>query len=718
MRKLAIFAGVFAGATAFYVYLWQDIRVLYIAGGCLLLSAVFQWMKRPAWCIVFLALAAGLIWCRGYDQIWLAPLQKLDGTEQVLTMEVRESVMDERYGWVQIRVQGRNYDAILYGKLGEVTPGDRLIGPVRAELDQEATYLRRKGAALKLYADQSLTVERGEPPLPVQVRLWVQEKIDTLYTGENAGLLQALLTGDQSGITEAVRTELSVAGLSHAMAVSGMHVSMLMTMLAFCCGGNPRLTAILGIPMACFFTLMTGASPSSCRAAVMQILLLSAPLFHRERDSLTSLGLAGMVLLLENPWVISNVSFQLSFSAVAGLLLLAQPIQQRLLSLWKSPGRLARFLSTSLAASLGATAFTLPFTVYYFDLVSLVAVVSNLLCLWAVTGAFMLGLLSCFLPIAHIPVKILTDWILLVCRLMGKFPYGAVYPQNLPLMVWAICAYGAVYWLLLGRKRKPAVPVLALSVAFVICAFWGRFGNPDPAYRVLDVGQGQCTLLEAGALTAVMDCGGEDPEQAGNLLVQTLHSQGKAQVDVLILTHYDADHAGGAIQFLRRVKAGLVILPDIPDDTGMREAIEESAREAGSQVLAVTDQMEVTFSGGKLTVYPPLSMENDNNMGICVLATVAEYDILVTGDVDHFVELQLLAAYDLPQVEILVAGHHGAETSTSQALLDTVRPKAVVISVGQDNSYGHPDPQTLLRIQKSGAKVYRTDQQGTLIFHP
>ena len=718
MRKLAVFAAAFAAAVAFYVYIWQSVRVLFLAGGLLLLSAAAGFLKLRRLCIICLGLSAALIWCRAYDQLLLSPLRQMDGTQQVMTVMLQEKTGGKNYAAVTLPNLSRNCKAILYGTLPDAVPGDFLTGLVEIEIIEEESYLQSRELVIKLYAQEDLRLQQKTVPKPLAVRFWMQERIAHLYDGETAGLLRALLTGDQSGLSDSLRSKLSVAGLSHAVAVSGMHVAMLMTMVAFCCGKNPRLTALIGIPMAVFFALMTGASPSSCRAAVMQIFLLAAPLLRRERDSLTSLGSAALVLLLQNPWVISSLSFQLSFAAVAGLLMLATPIQNRLLSLWKKPGKAVRFAASSVAACLGATAFTLPLTVYYFGLISLSAVAVNLLTLWAVTGMFVLGLVSCVLPLASVPAGLLADFVLNVCSRTAAFPYAAAYPQNLPLMLWAVCAYGVIYWLLLGRKRNVYIPLGVLTAAFLGCILWGRWnlsGQP-PVYRILDVGQGQCTLLETQSFTAVIDCGSGDPAAAADQLIQTLHSGGKTKIDVLLLTHYDEDHAGGAMQLLDRVKTAVVMIPDVPDESGMRKSIETAAELAGSRLLAVSTLTEVTFTGGKLTVYPPISRENNNNMGISVLATAAEYDILVTGDLDRFSEMKLLAAYALPQVELLVAGHHGAKTSTSQTLLDMVRPAAVAVSVGADNPYGHPAEETLERIGASGAQIYRTDEQGTLVF--
>ena len=181
----------------------------------------------------------------------------------------------------------------------------------------------------------------------------------------------------------------------------------------------------------------------------------------------------------------------------------------------------------------------------------------------------------------------------------------------------------------------------------------------------------------------------------------------------MILTHYDADHCGGAVHFLDRVRVDSIFLPGTADESGVRAALEA----ADGDVFVVEELVEIAFPGGGITLYPPILKENDNNGGICVLATAEEYDILVTGDLDRFAEMRLLSRYALPDVDLLVAGHHGSKDSTSQILLDTVCPETVVISVGE-NTYGHPAAETLTRIEAIGAELLRTDEMGNITVTP
>lgn len=730
MRKLVLFAAGFTMAAALYVYLICDARILWLGGICLLLSPICLFLGLRRCSAVFLGVLFGVIWCFGYSQVRLGPAERAYGTEQIVEAEVLSRPVATRYGSsakVEIILEGRHYQAILYGEddLLAASPGDTVgcnvqVGPALSDEKDRYFYHQADGTMLLLQAKSDLEIEPGEPKWYVALQLWFQSRIYVLYDEESAPLLSALLTGDQSGLSFALRNELAITGLSHAVAVSGLHVAVLVSALALLFGYNPRLTALFGIPLSVAFVLMTGASASACRSAVMQIVMLTAPMVRRENDSWTDLALAACLLLMENPWAITGVGFQLSFAAVAGLLVFSSPLQKRLLALRKKPGRIWRAMVSGISACLSATVATLPLVVYYFGVVSLSAVITNLLVLPAMNVMLVLGLGTCLLgslgAVLAIPVALLTKYVLFVVEHAAKFPFAAAFSQNLPLMLWAVCAYGLLVFLIL-RKRKTSlwVPVI-MTGAFLSCILWGswNFGHDAPVYRVLDVGQGQCIILETGELTAVIDCGGSSPEKVGEQAARTLNSAGKTHVEILALTHYDTDHAGGAAQFLRRIRTDLVLLPNVADGSGLRQEIEAAAWETGAQVLLITELVKVNFSGGSFTVYPALSPENEKNAGICILATVEEYDMLITGDLNQQAELRLLSRYRLPQVEVLVAGHHGAKNSTGLTLLKTVQPKLVIVSADKDNPYGHPAKETLDRVKLVGAEVIMTGQAGDI----
>ena len=211
----------------------------------------------------------------------------------------------------------------------------------------------------------------------------------------------------------------------------------------------------------------------------------------------------------------------------------------------------------------------------------------------------------------------------------------------------------------------------------------------------------------------MIDCGGST-WNAGEDAARSLQSYGEYRIEALILTHYDADHAGGAAQLIERQRVERVLLPRGVEASDLKETILAKAAERGTEVIFVDEDLLLSFDGGELRVFAPLSDKDSNDSGISVLASAREYDMLITGDMTAKTELRLLTEKDIPQTELLVAGHHGARTSTSLALLSGVRPQTVLISVGEDNAYGHPSPQTLARIDAAGAEVYRTDMCGTI----
>ena len=219
-------------------------------------------------------------------------------------------------------------------------------------------------------------------------------------------------------------------------------------------------------------------------------------------------------------------------------------------------------------------------------------------------------------------------------------------------------------------------------------------------------------LLQSGGLTAVVDCGGSYPEDAGEQLARRLLIQGKTQVDFLILTHYDSDHSGGVEQLLSRMEVGMLLAPDIEDKSGNREAVLSAAERAGTAVRLVTQDTEITFPDGTLRIFAPVG-SGTNNGGISALMSVEEYDILITGDMDAQTEQLLAVRQELHDIEVLIAGHHGSRNSTGKALLQTISPELVVVSAGE-NSYGHPAPATLARIQAAGAEMLCTDECGDI----
>ena len=213
----------------------------------------------------------------------------------------------------------------------------------------------------------------------------------------------------------------------------------------------------------------------------------------------------------------------------------------------------------------------------------------------------------------------------------------------------------------------------------------------------------------------LVDCGGSGPEDPGDTAADYLQSLGLTRLDTLILTHFHADHAGGVPQLLARLEVDTLVLPAVTPEDPLRLEIEAAAQASGAELLWVTEPMELTLGGARLRVFAPLGAGSANEEGLSVLCSSGDFDVLMTGDMDGTIERRLVKYGDLPDIELLVAGHHGSKYATSEDLLLAVQPEYAVISVGY-NRYGHPAPEVLERLAAAGCEIYRTDWSGTLTF--
>ena len=231
----------------------------------------------------------------------------------------------------------------------------------------------------------------------------------------------------------------------------------------------------------------------------------------------------------------------------------------------------------------------------------------------------------------------------------------------------------------------------------------------------VDVGQGQSIVLKSGTHFAVVDCGsGNSWRDAGCDTADMLLSMGCRSVERVLLTHFDDDHINGFAHLLTRIGVETLTVPETPENRAAQTEILALAAQYGVAVEVAAEQTILPFGNVELTVFPPLGTSGSNELGLSVLASAGEGDFLITGDMDAKTETKLVETYDLPDIEVLLVGHHGSKYSTGTTLLESVTPEAGVISVG-DNSYGHPTEEALLRLTDAGMTVYRTDMQGNIL---
>ena len=745
MRRLCLFSGGFAIAAALYLFLLHDapgVLLAALAAVCALLFLLRRPLARRA-AVCVLGLLAGLAWCRGYEALFLRPFEALSGKTAVFSAQALAAPQETSYGRsvsARLALDGKSCTAVLYFDEadGEILPGSRLSGTAKLTTAQEKhargnDYDLSRGVFLTASCRGPLHTEPGQASVwlaPAMLAERLRAAIRAAFQSDTAGFIQALLLGDKTGLSYEDKNDLAIAGIYHAVAVSGMHISILLGMILLLCGGNHRLAAALGLPAAAFFIVMTGAPASAVRAGVMQALVLCAPLVRRENDPPTTICAALLVLLAQNPWALLNVGLQLSFASTAGIVFFAGGLyrslsENRLLSRLLRPknvlSSLLRAMLTALCCTISSMVFALPITALQFGTVSLAAPVVNVLALWMLSIVFCGGLLTALLALALPAAAGVCAWalswpvrlVLLIVRGAAKLPFAALYLENGYLIAAAVFLYGLALLLALRPRAVRFWQAAAAALLVTACCMGlscADYALPDASFSMLDVGQGQCLVSRRGKSVSVIDCGGQE-DASGETAARFLLARGVTQVDRLILTHDDADHCNGVRQLLRRVRVKTLYVPELSPENGLRTKLLFAAAQAGTEIRFVTDDLTLPDC---IRIFAPTGSAEEPNAGLCVLAACEKYDILMTGDLSEQAEYRLLSTHDLPHAAVLVAGHHGAAASTSEALLRAVKPKAVLISVGADNRFGHPADETLRRIAKAGAAVYRTDLSGTI----
>lgn len=743
MRKLATFAAAFSVGIFLGQYLLPESCLLPGALACLVLGGLGWLLLRAAghWRLRTLLLCLGAAAALGYHALYIqlvqAPMLAWADTERTAMMTLCDTPRETDWG-ARVTVELADFSrgkAVYYGdkELLSLSPGQTVTDTVSFQnaariRDDDVTSFTSKGVFLLAYSRGTAVYGPGTMDSP---RWWpqrvggaVRTVIRSLFSGDTAGFLTAVLTGDTTLISEEGKSALSQAGLYHILAVSGMHCGYLLAIIALMTGRHRRrLLALLAMGVLWFYALLTGGSPSVIRACVMLSFLLLAPLFRRDSDPPTALFAALFLILLANPFAAASISLQLSFSAMAGMLWLT-PRLYRLLTGGKGRGRMVRFLASSFSATMGALVFTVPLSGYYFGTLVLLSPLSNLLCLWAAGIVFFLGLLltamgAVCLPLAGLlsPVLSLAAGYILACaRVLSRIPYHAVYFANPYLKYWLVYVYllFALVWFF-GRKnrRKYGLAAVLAAVTLAVTVKLGELRYQSGLdVMVLDVGQGQCVLLKSGDCFALVDCGsGNSWYDAGDIAAAELRTMGCDTLDYLVLTHYDTDHVSGVESLLSRMEVETMLLSPLEDDSGIQKEILSLAGRYATPTRMVRRQGHLTFGEATLTVYPPVGEKTDNERGLSLYATAGTEGVFIPGDMSQKTEKALLDAYRILPADVLVAGHHGAKNATGEALLDVLQPEIACISVGS-NSYGHPTEEVLERLAAHGCAVYRTDQQG------
>jgi len=556
------------------------------------------------------------------------------------------------------------------------------------------TVVRGDPVAGIINARHVAVVARSSSPLFVagnQLRARVASGLEGHRGDPDAALLAGFLIGDTSDLDSADAEALRRAGLTHYVAVSGSNVALFLAawwLVAAPFAWNPRLRAGIGLVGLAVFVVVTRWEPSVVRAATMAGLVLGARIAGFPLDAWAALGGAVTLLLLVSGDLAVNVGFQLSVAATAGVLVGAGMFSRRR----------PRWLWATLGATMAAQAAVVPLLMSHFGGVPLLAPVANLLAAPLVTLSTAIG-----------GVGVLTGLDVLVS--MGLQAAGAVLAiahaaAGWPQLGWAGVGMVGVLALMVSRRATRAVALSAMILAGATLAM--PAGPPAvPTMTALDVGQGDAVLLQdPGGWTMLVD-GGRDPQ----VLSRALQDHGVRRIHVLVATHGDFDHVGGFVGLFDRVEVGRLWVPDQPD---LGDVLPELVLEAAERGIPVVRRRAGTMErigSFELTVLGPRRRYAEPNNGSIVLwVTVEGSTVLLPGDIGAVAQGEL----ETVRPDVMLIPHHGSST-TDLDWLAANAPALAVISVGRDNTYGHPAPEVLQVLEDGGVPVWLTSEHGDIV---
>lgn len=648
---------------------------------------------------------------------------------------VTRFALDSEDGRVMVEAPSREAERLVPGT------GVDLNGQLGWPADWLAGDLERRGIRMVLRSDRirlNGNLRGGVAGLVDRLRNRAFAALAVATPEREAALARGFVLGDDSDIDERTVEDFRRSGLSHLLAVSGQNV-VLLGLLAipilslFGVGPRARLVAIAALIL--IYVPLAGGGPSIQRAGVMGIAGLVAVAATSAPSRIYALCLAAAVTLGLNPRVSADIGWQLSFAAVIGIMLLARPLQIRLAPFIGTSGW-QRALAEGAAVTLAATISTAPLVVFHFERLPVGTVAANLLAMPAVAPAMWTGMVSVafgqiskFLAVpANLAGSVFLAWIAQVAEWFGRPVWAELEvsiddPLTLGIVVAIVCAIvvaGLRFW---HPARSPVRPgawlPVASALALCLILLLSGAGNdrrpldqPPPGgarVEVLDIGQGDATLIRPWNADPVLIDGGPP----GGDLEGALESAGVERLAAVLLTHPDLDHYGGLFDVFGPTPVDRFLF-----DKATRELV-SVARQSGASLERISAGEVIRTGNIRLEVlWPPASSgsvyrtgdETDKNLrSIVVLLEWRGFRMLLTGDAEAEA-----VPMDPGPVDVLKVPHHGSEDTGLPSFLDEISPRLAVISVGADNTYGHPVPEVLGELEESGVQTLRTDERGTV----
>ena len=572
------------------------------------------------------------------------------------------------------------------------------------------------------------------------------------------GIIGAIILGDKTDLDSDIKELYSVSGIAHILAISGLHISFIGMAIYRLLRRRFRFlfSAAVSIPVVLSFGIMSGFGISTIRAIIMFILKIIGEVLGRKYDAITAISLAGLVLLVQNPFVVCNSGFQMSFGAIIAIVLIL-PIVEEILN---TDNKIIKVLSANFTISLVMNPilawnyYELPTFSFLLNIV--VVPLMSVVIVSSIVGIFCSCIMFGFGKVVIFPGCGILELYTFLCNIINKSSVTSIVvgqPKVTIIIVYYAILLVVLYGLknirtkytraekerniikketglVLEKKAKKERRIKGQNVKLRLACIVGFlllncliYYIPNPGFYItfINVGQGDGILIHGDNGTKVMVDGGSTSEKqvAKNCIVPYLKAEGIGTIDYSIITHTDKDHISGILEILEnnnsnRIRIKNLVMPDInmKDDT-YNELIEK-AKLKKINVLYIKKGDTLSLGKTKIKcIYPETTTTASDKNDYCTVLSVKNKTskILLTGDISKEIEEKIKDDIE-ENYTVLKVAHHGSNYSSSEKFLKKVNPKYSIISVGKNNSYGHPGNETMERLRKQGGVIYRTDEKG------
>lgn len=600
-----------------------------------------------------------------------------------------------------------------------------------------------------------------------ELRMEIIERLEKLCSDNNGifsiinnknGIIGAIILGDKTDLDSDIKELYSVSGIAHILAISGLHISFIGMAIYRLLRRRFRFlfSAAVSIPVVLSFGIMSGFGISTIRAIIMFILKIIGEVLGRKYDAITAISLAGLVLLVQNPFVVCNSGFQMSFGAIIAIVLIL-PIVEEILN---TDNKIIKVISANFTISLimnpilAWNYYELPTFSFLLNIV--VVPLMSVVIVSSIAGIFCSCIMFGFGKVVIFPGCGILELYTFLCNIINKSSVASIVVGQ-PKVTIIIVYYAILLVVLFGlknirtkytraekerniikretglvleKKAKKERRIKGQNVKLRLACIVGFlllncliYYIPNPGFYItfISVGQGDGILIHGDNGTKVMVDGGSTSEKqvAKNCIVPYLKAEGIGTIDYSIITHTDKDHISGILEILEnnnsnRIRIKNLVMPDInmKDDT-YNELIEK-AKLKKINVLYIKKGDTLSLGKTKIKcIYPETTTTASDKNDYCTVLSVKNKTskILLTGDISKEIEEKIKDDIE-ENYTVLKVAHHGSNYSSSEKFLKKVNPKYSIISVGKNNSYGHPGNETMERLRKQGGVIYRTDEKG------